>query len=397
MRDEIVELRRENSKTFDLGKGKHQAVISIGAIHYKDNYADPGEQWRDIDLTWVGNKITKAPYELTLDGKKITIKDKRSGEISSIELLDSQPAGLPFEIILEYTRVSFRHTIPSDKVPFEAKFKIVGKVSYLTTNAFDDDGELELDTSLVAGILTEKITSVKDKETGAVRPAKSNIRIDPTWKVGASTDDCFRRLSSDYFSLIEPTFQVGATTAVNRDGSGARFTNITIPQGATIDNGTHLTLRCRTSRTGTVVRSRISAEDVDDAVTFSTSANFDTRYAARTTARVDWDGIGAQTAGVDYDSPEIKTVIQEITDRGGWASGQDIVIFWEDFDDRSTHATDCLRQAQSYNGSTTFAPKLVVIYTTGWAGGDVNGVAIAGVAKINGVALADITKVNGVA
>ena len=33
----------------------------------------------------------------------------------------------------------------------------------------------------------------------------------------------------------------------------------------------------------------------------------------------------------------------------------------------------------------------------GWAGGDVIGVAIAGVAKINGIALADITKVNGVA
>lgn len=33
----------------------------------------------------------------------------------------------------------------------------------------------------------------------------------------------------------------------------------------------------------------------------------------------------------------------------------------------------------------------------GWAGGDVNGVAIAAIAKINGVALADITKVNGIA
>ena len=32
----------------------------------------------------------------------------------------------------------------------------------------------------------------------------------------------------------------------------------------------------------------------------------------------------------------------------------------------------------------------------GWAGGDVNGVAIADIAKINGIALADITKVNGI-
>ncbi|KKL44896.1 hypothetical protein LCGC14_2361090 [marine sediment metagenome] len=53
--------------------------------------------------------------------------------------------------------------------------------------------------------------------------------------------------------------------------------------------------------------------------------------------------------------------------------------------------------------SATFAVNAddgVSLFGTGssvWAGGDVGGVAIAGIAKINGVALADITKVNGVA
>ena len=50
-------------------------------------------------------------------------------------------------------------------------------------------------------------------------------------------------------------------------------------------------------------------------------------------------------------------------------------------------------------GSVNPAPTLYVEFTpvTGWAGGDVNGVAIATIAKINGVELADILKVNGVA
>lgn len=195
--------------------------------------------------------------------------------------------------------------------------------------------------------------------------SKGHIKVDPTWQVGASTDDCYRRLTAPQWFLTFG-YQVAGGYDANyyQRGGGMRFTGITIPQGTTIDDGTHLTLRCNLATNGTVVRSRISAEDVDDAPTFVNDGDvFDTRWAARTTARVDWDAIPAWTKDVDYNSPEIKTVIQEIVDRGGWASGQDIVIFWEDFEDRSTHASGCYRAAYSYNGSTTYAPKLVIDYT----------------------------------
>ena len=364
--DELVGLRQENSKTYDLGGRQRQLLASIGAIHYKDNYADQREGWKDIDLTWVGNKITKAPYELTLDGKKITIKDKKSGDISSIELLSSNSAG--FEIIPENTRVSFRHTISS--VPFEAKFKIAGKIPFLRTRAFDDEGELELETSIVDSILTEKLTQIKDKTTGVVRQAKGPIKVDPTWQVGASTDDAYRRLTTSLWDLVFTSMRAGAVSgSFYAIGGGMRFLNITIPNAQIIDSA-YLTLRCSSSMSGEVCNTRISAEDVDDAVTFADdSAAFDTRWAARTTARVDWDAIAAWTADVDYNSPEIKTVIQEIVDRGGWASGNDIVIFWDDFENRSS-ASETRRIAYSYDGSAEFAPKLVITYTVpatrGW-------------------------------
>jgi len=360
--DEIIELRQENSKAFQMENGQRQLVISMGAVHYKDNYTDKSEQWKDIDLTWEGNKITKAPYELTRAGSKITIRDKKTGEVSTIERLDVKPAGLPFEIVPENTRVSFRHTLPSDKVPFEARFKVTGK-GYLVTRAFDDESEIGLETSLVDGILTEKLSSVKDKQTGQIRPAKGNIRVDPTWQVGASSDDAYRRLSSDLWSLVQGYVSIGAHSSWSAAGIGMRFLNLTIPQGTTID-GAYLTLRCPASGATNTVNSRISAEDVDDAPTFADNkAAFDSRWAARTAARVAWDGIGAWTANNNYNSPEIKTVIQEIVDRGGWASGQDMVIFWDDFDDRSTHATGAYRIALSYDGSAANAPKLVVTYT----------------------------------
>ena len=196
-----------------------------------------------------------------------------------------------------------------------------------------------------------------------------------TFQVTASTDDCYERLNTTFFDLTATAVQAGKSTATNRWGSGMRFLGITIAGGSTIDSA-YLTLRASIDRAVTVCNTRISAEDVDDAITFANdSAAFETRYAARTTARVDWDAIAAWTADTDYDSPEIKTVIQEIIDRGSWASGNDIVIFWEDFDDRSDGSA--VRSAYSEDG-TGEAPKLVITYTEpaatrGWMRGLVHG------------------------
>ncbi len=355
---ELIGRRTANSKTFDLGNGRRRLVSHIGDVHYKDNYADLGEVWKDIDLTWEGNRITKAPYELILEGKKLILKDKKTGEVSTIELLESKPVGLKWEIIPEFTRVCFRHILPSDKVPFEAKFKVTGKIPF-GTRASDDEGALELETALADGILTEKLSSVKDKETGEARAAVGSIKIDPTWDVGASSDDAHRELGTGEWSLTYSGVVAGANSGTfNRAGCGMRFTNITIPQASTIDQA-YLTLRAILSKSGNDVNTRISAEDVDDAPTFADNAvAFDARWANRTTTRVDWNTIPAWTAGLDYDSPEIKTVIKEIVDRGGWNSGQDIVIFWEDFEDRSTHAYNAHRIAAAWDRDTT-PPQLV--------------------------------------
>ena len=185
-----------------------------------------------------------------------------------------------------------------------------------------------------------------------------------TWQVGASTDDCMRLKSGAGFFLTGNAIESGANGAVNYQyGSGMRFTNITILKGSTIDSA-KLTLTDIAGNSGTVCRTRISAEDVDDAITFADDgAAFDTRWAARTTARVDWDGIAAWTVNLEYDSPEIKTVIQEIIDRDGWASGQDMVIFWDDFDDRSDHNSNANREGYAWDSTPAKTAKLVITWT----------------------------------
>jgi hypothetical protein len=384
---ELVERRTANSKTFDLGEGKRRLVASTGDIHYKDSYADLGELWKDIDLAWEGNRITRAPYELTHEGKKLTLKDKRTGRVTAIELLDIGDKEIPdvawerteglaraadiatvgdtaldtdLEVAAEFSAVRFRRILKSDKAPLEARFKVTGDASLVVVRASDGEGDIPIEWSLADGVLTETLKPD--------RALKYPVVIDPTWQVGQSSDDCeyiAGYTPNPYWSLVYIRCIAGSGAPGsnrNRYGCGMRFTNITIPQGASIISA-NLRFRCNASEDNTVVNTKVSAEDVDDAPTFADSAaEFVNRYNNHTAAMVNWDNIPAWVAGIDYDSPEIKTVIQEVVDRAGWASGNGMAFFWEDYDNRSTPNNDAARWAYSYDGSSTYAPKLIIEY-----------------------------------
>jgi len=152
-----------------------------------------------------------------------------------------------------------------------------------------------------------------------------------------------------------------------------RFLNVTIPKNATIDTA-YLTLRAYATRTGTTVNSKIRGEAADNPVTFSTLADYQGR--PKTTAVVNWNAIPAWTLDTDYNSPEIKTIIQELVNRAGWVSGNALVIFWDDHDDLSTHAAGCRRQGKAYDTDTTYCAKLHIEYTVPAAGGRSRGYII---------------------
>lgn len=188
-------------------------------------------------------------------------------------------------------------------------------------------------------------------------------------QVAASADDCRVWWTGSAWA-ISTTHGRGAVGYWDSDqykyGSGMRFTNIAIPQNATII-AAYLTLTSYSNYSVTTVNSKIRGEDADDAAQFSDITDYNGR--ARTTAEVLWDAIAAWTTNTEYNSPDIKTVIQEIIDREGWASGQAIVIFWDDHDDRSSHNSSCVRLPYAYDGSTTKCAKLHIEYTPPAAGG----------------------------
>ena len=192
-------------------------------------------------------------------------------------------------------------------------------------------------------------------------------------QVGAQTDDIyfFWNGSAWVSATDNSSILVGCEAPAYKYGCGLRFLNVTIPNAETIVTA-YLTIKCPYAKAGTTVNSVIIGEDTDSALTFSTTANYQARRGTIvggannnniTTASVNWNAIPAWTADVDYNSPEIKTIIQEIVDRGGWSSGNDLVLFWDDHGDNSTHDTDVRRYGYGYFASSANCAKLHIEYT----------------------------------
>jgi len=199
--------------------------------------------------------------------------------------------------------------------------------------------------------------------------------VDPTLdvQVGASADDCVAVTSSGSgsWSLTQDRFNAGAYDAVNYGYfSGARFQGITLDNSQVISIA-YLRIKCVTQFSGTDVRTKLSAEDIDDAPAF-TSIGYDDYWArTKTTAQVDWDISTVWSVDTTYNSAEIKTVVQEVVDRGGWASGQDIVIFWED-DSSPTNAQN-IRRGHSWDApGNVEGPILHIEYEAGGGAADIS-------------------------
>lgn len=182
------------------------------------------------------------------------------------------------------------------------------------------------------------------------------------WQTAASSDD-IRVYEVD---AVHPPWDTSSLTAwsvnlgfdaTNYAGLGARFLNVTIPKGATIVSA-YLRLYAYLSRAIITVNLRLAAEAADDAVTFSTVADYNARLR---TDYVAWSNVGAWVNGSWYDSPDIKACIQAVVNRDGWVSGNDLVVFCED-DGTSTE----YRQTASWNADGairgTLGPKLEVNY-----------------------------------
>ena len=167
-------------------------------------------------------------------------------------------------------------------------------------------------------------------------------------RVSSGNDDAEERLSSGSVSTGSTDLELGQDGS-NKQIVGMRFRSLGIPKGSAISSAY---IEFETDETNSSITSVvINGQAIDDAPGFS-STYYSISSRAKTNATVQWNNIPSwNNISQKHQSPDIGSILQEIIDRNGWSSGNDVVIMIEGSGERT---------AESYNGESSNAPLLVV-------------------------------------
>lgn len=212
-----------------------------------------------------------------------------------------------------------------------------------------------------AGITTG-LASLFNRIGGAPKAIEKQFAPKP--QVAATVSSDFYILSSGDDLMVWPGSMFSSTNTVVRLGTGStggdysgafRFQNINIPKGSTI-TAAYIKFKSLEDNAGTTVNSKIRAEAADNATQITSYANYYAR--TRTSAQIT-QTLPTWYLNTWYQSLDIKSVVQEVINRSGWASGNAVNIFWEN--NSSTAAKS--RAAYSYDQGASYAAILHVEYT----------------------------------
>ncbi len=108
---EILKLRGENNKTYELDNGQFQLQGFKSAIHYKD-----GKELKDIDPNIEGDRVTRAPYIAILTKDKIgfTFKKKETNEEILVELERLGDKEIPYQLPLINANTALYENVDKD-------------------------------------------------------------------------------------------------------------------------------------------------------------------------------------------------------------------------------------------------------------------------------------------
>jgi len=174
-----------------------------------------------------------------------------------------------------------------------------------------------------------------------------------------ASNDSEEDVSSGDVSLGSSDMELHMKT--NTDGYVAmRFTNVPIPQGATIINA-QIQFHVDQVDDNSDLIVTFRGEDIDDSPPL-TGADDNISNRDETFASVNWDippWTNVSDEGAAQLSADLSPIIQEIVDRGGWNSGNDITIMIKAWPNNSGDRT-----AESSDGEPSNAPTLTITYST---------------------------------
>ncbi len=132
-------------------------------------------------------------------------------------------------------------------------------------------------------------------------------------------------LSSGDIELIKESGLLGLNE-FNQE-IGIRFCNLNIPQNASIDSA-FIQFTCDETNNENPCILNFYAHSIDDAFAFSNNA-YDISSRSKTTSTIQWlpaDWNNINECSINQQTPNLSTIIQEIVDRPGWTSGNDIAV-----------------------------------------------------------------------
>ena len=171
-------------------------------------------------------------------------------------------------------------------------------------------------------------------------------------QISSGSDD-----ASQFGSGQAPNLDNGYMTTDGADDMhGLLFRNVTIPAGSTINSASYKIYAQNTSYDDVVCR--VACEDVDSPADFTTGTdNLYNRTKTTAYASVNVTNLTGGLAGW-YELVDVTAPLQEVIDRGGWASGNDIALLqygWTSGD---------MRQ-RTYDFAAGLGAKLDIDYTEG--------------------------------
>lgn len=208
--------------------------------------------------------------------------------------------------------------------------------------------------------------------------------------VGSSAQDARNLTPDSTFSATAATHHMGkySTTAIYYHGW--KFTNVTIPKGATIVSAI-MTFYVSNVNAGTTAKEIFYGEANDAPADFGNTTAGKPEGRAHTTASVAKNFATADWGTVGYNQTvDLKDILTELVNRTNWASGNNIVIVATDNGSSNTNYVGYA----TYDNASNKATKLDITYETS-AIKAVNGLAKASVKTKNNLAIASVKSING--
>ena len=381
---ELTALRTPHSKTYDAGNGKLILECSLDKKHYLTDgaYQPISTAWENEPL--FGEKIKEADHHLRYFDQTIRFGfakgvyvdytlpcaltfegDTGTGEIDKNTTLRyiARPSGVKMEIVLASSTSVKTYSYATKLVGCTAELKnnalifangsgVVGSIpAPWMVDANGELGSVALDYECGNIILTP--------DEAWLASAAYPVVIDPTTtlQVGANADDGFAYGTGSDFNNTASVGYIGNYNSLYAHPirGFCRFTSVDVPKDAPILSA-KIQFKSRSTRSEATCSGVLYFNAADDATAPTTAATLNGK--ALTTAYAEWDSIAEWVVGTWYDSPDIKSVVQEIVNRANWNSGNAMMLMT--FDNGST--VDARRHYYAYDSGSD-AAKLVIEYT----------------------------------